>query len=464
VRCLPELYPLIFDSIQEGVFTVDSAFRITFFNAAAERIVGISRAEAAGRKCYEVFRASICRSECALKRTLRTGAPVRDVRIDIQDSRQRTVPIQVSTAVLRDKGKLVGGVEIFRDVSDVEALRRELSGRDTFADIVGASPQIREIFRILPDIAGSDVPVLVEGPSGTGKELVARAMHTCSSRRDGPFVLVNCAAVPDTLLESELFGYVRGAFTDARRDKPGRFVLADQGTIFLDEIGDVSPAFQAKLLRVLQEGEVTPLGATRSVKVNVRIVAATNRNLADMVANGTFREDLFYRIRVVPITLPPLAERRTDIPLLVEHFIRKLCAKTGKSIREVSPEAMEVLYDHDYPGNIRELENALQRAFVLCHGPRIEASHLPRDWVRSASAVGAQSRARAKQLIRAGSSVRAILARAPALAPGGAPAPVAERLVAALEANRWNRVATARALGIGRNTLWRRMREHGLLP
>jgi PAS domain S-box-containing protein len=454
-----ELYPLILDSIEEGVFTVDSAFRITSFNAAAERIVGILRSDAVGCKCHEVFRASICRRECALKRTLRTGAPVRDVRIDILGSRKRTVPIQVSTAVLRDGSRLVGGVEIFRDVSDVEALRRELSGRDTFADIVGASPQMREIFRVLPDIAASDVPVLVEGPSGTGKELVARAMHTLSKRKDGPFVLVNCAAVPDTLLESELFGHVRGAFTDARRDKPGRFALADGGTIFLDEIGDVSPAFQAKLLRALQEAEVTPLGATRPVKVNVRVVAATNRNLADLVANGTFREDLYYRIRVVPITLPPLGDRRPDIPLLVEHFIQKLSAKTGKPIRGVSPEAMEVLYDREYPGNIRELENALQRAFVLCHGSQIETAHLPRDWVRMTPSSplagrGAAGVQRAAQVTLPSNEQRR---------PPAESAPLAIRLAEALEANHWNRTATAHALGIGRNTLWRWMKEQGLL-
>jgi PAS domain S-box-containing protein len=462
-HALSELYPLMFDSIQEGVFTVDSTFRIPSFNAAAERITGTLRQAAVGRPCHEVFRASICQSECALKKTLRTGQPVRDARIEIRCADKRVLPIQVSTAVLRDRGKLVGGVEIFRDVSDVETLRRELSGKHIFADIIGASPPLQEIFRILPDVAGSDVPVLIEGPSGTGKELVARALHTLSPRHDRPFILVNCAALPDTLLESELFGHVRGAFTDARRDKPGRFALADKGTIFLDEIGDVSAAFQTKLLRVLQEGEVTPLGATRPIRVNVRVVTATNRDLKTMVANGTFREDLYYRIRVVPITLPPLRERRTDIPVLVEHFLRKLAAKTGKPIREVTPAAMEVLYDHEYPGNVRELENALQRAFVLCHESRIDIVHLPRDWVRRTGRHHPVSKAEASQLVRSTPSVRALLESANSVRSANETVTPTDGLVAALEANRWNRSATARALGIGRNTLWRRMKEYGLL-
>ena len=447
-RAVEQLYPLILDSIHEGVFTVDADFRLTSFNAEAERISGVPREEAIGRRCYEVFRASICQTRCALMQTLETGEPLRDVRIDVLDRAMRAVPICVSTAVLLDEGRLVGAVEIFRDVSDVESLRQELHGQKGFADIIGTSPAMLAVFRILPDVAASDASVLVEGPSGTGKELVAQAIHQLSARRDGPFVRVNCAALPDALLESELFGYVKGAFTDARRDKPGRFSLAHGGTILLDEIGDVSPAFQAKLLRVLQEGEIQPLGSTRTLNVDVRVVAATNRDLGQMVREGRFREDLYYRIRVVPISLPALRERRGDIPLLVDHFVGRLAAKTGKQIREVAPGALTALRDYDYPGNVRELENVLERAFVLCHGQRIELAHLPEEVVYGRAEPGAPPRTLSPSL------------PAPPPAPS---TPEARSILEALEAHRWNRTEVARALGIGRNTLWRRMKRYGLL-
>ena len=452
------LHSLIFDSIHEGVFTVDQDFRVTSFNAEAERITGVPRRQAVGKKCYEVFRASICQQGCALKETLATGRPLRDVRVDVLDAAMLPVPITVSTAVLRRGDRLVGGVEIFRDISDIESLRNELKGQGLFENIIGASPAMRDLFCLLPDVAASDAPVLLEGASGTGKELVASAIHSLSSRRDKPFVRVNCGALPDTLLESELFGYRRGAFTDARRDKPGHFALADGGTILLDEIGDITPAFQLKLLRVLQEGEIQPLGATRSLRIDVRVLAATNRNLAAMVADGRFRQDLYYRIRVVPVTLPSLAERREDIPLLVDHFVRLQALKTGKPIREVAPRAMAALCAYDYPGNVRELQNLVERAFVLCHGHRIEHGHLPAEVLASHAALPALALGRRKP------SERAVL-RAERASGKAAPTadPVAQRLLEALAAHGWNRTSTAASLGIGRNTLWRRMREHGLL-
>jgi PAS domain S-box-containing protein len=440
---LERLVPLILDSIHEGVFTVDAEFRITSFNREAERISGVPRTRAIGRRCYEVLRASICQTDCALRQTIRSGRPLRDVHVDVLDDAMKTVPISVSTAVLRGPGgRLLGGVEIFRDITDVESLRHELQGDRGLADLVGASPAMRELFRVLPEVAACDATVLIQAPSGTGKELVAKAIHDLGPRRGKPFVRVNCAALPDTLLESELFGYVKGAFTDARRDKPGRFVQADGGTILLDEIGDVSPAFQVKLLRVLQEGEVQPLGSTRTLRPDVRVIAATNRDLAALVREGRFREDLYYRIRVVPLALPPLRERREDIPLLVEHFVRRFAAKTGKPIRDVAPSAMKALTAYDYPGNIRELENFIERAFVLCRGTRLERADLPPEVVDPPVRV----------------------AGTPAVPREARPAeaPTAARILAALEANRWRRGATARALGIGRNTLWRWMRRLGL--
>jgi PAS domain S-box-containing protein len=457
-----ELHALIFDSIHEGVFTVDHDFRITSFNTEAERITGVPRRQAVGKKCYEVFRASICQNGCALKETLSTGRPLRDVRIDVLNSAMLPVPLTVSTAVLRRDDRLVGGVEIFRDISDLESLRKELKGKSSFEDIVGASPVMQRLFRLLPDVAASDAPVLIEGPSGTGKELVASAIHSLSARRDKPFIRVNCGALPDNLLESELFGYVRGAFTDAHSDKPGYFALADGGTILLDEIGDVTPAFQLKLLRVLQEGEIQPLGGRKPVKVDVRVLAATNRELAAMVDEGKFRQDLYYRIRVVPLVLAPLKDRREDVPLLVEHFLRRLALKTGKSIRDVAPKAMSVLCEYDYPGNVRELQNILERIFVLCHGSRIELKDLPEEILSHKTRVlqstaGVEARRRPSERM---------LLKSPTSAPGqrSSEDPIAQRLLEALAANAWDRTRTAESLGIGRNTLWRRMKEHGLAP
>jgi transcriptional regulator with PAS, ATPase and Fis domain len=372
------------------------------------------------------------------------------------------VPLTVSTAVLRRGDRLVGGVEIFRDISDLESLRNELKGKNSFEDIVGASPVMQKLFQLLPDVAASDAPVLIEGPSGTGKELVASAIHSLSARRRKPFVRVNCGALPDNLLESELFGYVRGAFTDARSDKPGHFALADGGTILLDEIGDVTPAFQLKLLRVLQEGEIQPLGGRKPVKVDVRVLAATNRNLAAMVGEGKFRQDLYYRIKVVPVVLAPLADRREDLPLLVEHFLRRLTLKTGKNIRDVTPKAMAALCEYDYPGNVRELQNILERIFVLSHGPRIELKDLPDEILsHKPHALKAEAALQARRR----PSERALLTSSSAIqGPRSSDDPVARRLLDALAANAWDRTRTAQSLGIGRNTLWRRMKEHGLSP
>lgn len=462
-----DLYPLILDSIDLGVFTVDSDFAITSFNQEAERITGVAREEAIGQRCYHVFRASICESSCALRRTLETGEPLRNVRVDVLNQDMESVPILVTTAVLRDgDGQMRGGVEMFRDISAMERLRKEASGEQGFADIIGTSAAMQEVFRLLPDVAASDATVLVEGPSGSGKELVARAVHTLSPRRDQPFVRINCGALPDTLLESELFGYVKGAFTDARRDKPGRFAQADGGTLLLDEIGDVSPAFGVKLLRVLEESEVQPLGSTETIPVDVRVIGATNRDLAERVRQGLFREDLYYRLRVVPIRLPALRERTSDIPLLVDHFVSLLATKTGKPILGLTPAALDRLVAHEYPGNVRELRNILERAFVLCHDERIDVEHLPRELQPSLPAP-ASSRPHSDPATPSPRPVNLKPSEIRIL--GGAPvsrdelSPQARHLVEALDQHGWNRTRTAKALGIGRNTLWRRMREYGLL-
>ncbi len=451
------LFPMIFDSINEGVFTVDEGFRITSFNAAAERITGRSREEAVGRKCFEVFRASICQSGCALRQTLQNREPQQDVRVDILNEEMARIPITVSTSVLRNQeGHIIGGVEIFRDVTEVEQLRDQLANRHRFMDIIGESQAMQEIFSLIPQIAESDVSVLVTGKSGTGKELVAQAIHDLSPRQSKPFIRVNCGALPDTLLESELFGYMKGAFTGAATDKLGRFQQADGGTLFLDEIGDVSPAFQVKLLRALEEGEIQPLGGTRTIEVNVRLIAATNKDLEQMVREGTFREDLYYRIRVVPIALPPLSLRQKDIPLLVAHFIKLHAAKTGKTAPRITRKAMQILYDYEYPGNVRELRNILERAFVLSGDDIIDVQHLPPEAVESVQCGGAPRSGRIRPSDRR-------IQDAPIPERRDQERPEVRRLLAILEENGWNRSATASALGMGRTTLWRRMKEYGLL-
>ena len=308
---------IILDSIAEGVFTVDEEWRITSFNRAAEGITGIKKQDALGRHCWEIFRASICENDCALRKTIEAGVPMVNQTLFIISSGGERIPISITTALLRNEGgDVIGGVETFRDLSVVEELRKELESRHQFYDIISKNPDMMRLFNMLEQVAESSSTVLFEGESGTGKELFARAIHSLSGRKNGPLVTVNCGALPDTLLESELFGYKAGAFTDAKKDKPGRIALAQGGTLFLDEIGDISPALQVRLLRVLQEKTYEPLGGTHPEKADVRVVAATNRNLQDLVSEGTFRSDLYYRINVVRLLVPPLRERTEDIPLL----------------------------------------------------------------------------------------------------------------------------------------------------
>ncbi len=429
---------VILDSINEGVFSVDLDWRITAFNRAAERITGVHPQDAIGKPCCEVFRANICESACALKKTLGTGKPVVNATGHIVTSGGDRVPIRISTAILKDEaGQVIGGVETFQDLSQVQQLQKELQGRYTFEDIVGRSPAMMRLFEILPQIAASSSTVLIEGPSGTGKELFARAIHNLSPRRKKRFVAVNCAALPDTLLESELFGYKAGAFTDAKRDKPGRFASADGGTIFLDEIGDVSPAMQVRLLRVLQERMIEPLGGVEPIKVDVRVVAATNRDLSKLVRDGSFREDLFYRIRVILLRLPGLAQRREDIPLLLDHLIAKFNRLKGfsdKSIAGVSDDVLKRLMEHDYPGNVRELENIIEQAFVLCRGDTIELHHLPPELRPAGAATGMDIGAMSL-------------------------AAMEKHLVAeALRRHKGNRKRAARDLGIDTSTLFRKIK------
>ena len=427
----------ILDSIADGVFTVDENWLITSFNRAAEEITGVPREEAIGSRCYDVFRANICENDCALRRTISTGEPVVNEPVYIINSRGDRTPITISTAPLKDKkGRIIGGVETFRDLSRLEQLRKELENRYTFEDMVSKSPKFQRIFAILPTIADSDSTVVIQGESGTGKELLARAIHSLSRRKNKTMVTVNCAALPDNLLESELFGYKAGAFTDAKRDKPGRFALAEGGTIFLDEIGDISTALQVRLLRILQDKTYEPLGAVETKKVDVRVITATNRSLAELVKAGKFRDDLFYRINVINITIPPLRERKEDIPLLIEHFIGRFNKLQGKDLAGVTPEVMSVLMNHDYPGNVRELENIIEHGFVLCPGGLITIEHLP-DNLRTSEIQ--TSTADTLQDLEA------------------------QFIESALRRNKWNRLKTAQELGMHKTTLFRKIKKYGIV-
>jgi len=428
---------VILDSISDGVFTVDTDWRITSFNAAAERITGIAREEALGRPCWEVLRASVCESDCPLAHTRETGEPVTGKALYIVNSDGERVPISISTALLRDgDGHITGGVETFRDLSVVDTLRSELEGRHRFCEMVSKNDRMQRIFEILPEVAASESTVLIQGESGTGKEMVARAIHDLSDRAEGPMVEVNCGALPDNLLESELFGHRAGAFTDAREDRRGRFAQAEGGTIFLDEVGEMSPRLQVSLLRVLEQGTYQPLGAEERMEADVRVLAATNRDLTQMVDEGSFRRDLYYRIKVVSISLPPLRERREDIPLLVDHFIERFRRLKDKDIGGVSPEVLRVLMNHQFPGNVRELENIIEHAFVLCPRDQIKPQHLP------------------PELDGGGGEPE----------DSGMTLEEAERhhIEKTLRRHGGNREAAADELGIHRTTLWRKMKKHGI--
>lgn len=374
----PDRFEAILSSISDGVFTVDTMGRITCFNRAAEAITGFCKGEAIGRPCHTIFRSDVCENACALRYTLENGQPIVDLVVSIRSASGEEIPVSISTALIRDgEDRVVGGVETFRDLRQVEALRREVSAQYTFDDIVTKSPRMRAVLDLLPTIAQSESSVLITGESGTGKELVARAIHNHSGRSDGPMVAVNSAGIPDTLLEAELFGYEKGAFTGASKSKPGRFARAAGGTLFLDEIGDMSLQLQAKLLRVLQDGTFEALGGVRTLKADARILTATNRDLPGMIREGTFREDLYYRLNIFELHLPPLRERMEDVPLLVDHFIQRLSALREKGIRGMAPRALRVLMDHDFPGNVRELQNAIEHAFVLSPGTLIRTEFLP---------------------------------------------------------------------------------------
>jgi len=433
---------IILDSIADGVFTVNLEWKMTSFNRAAEEITGIKKNEAIGRYCWEVFRASICEQGCLLRKTIETGNPFVNQSIFIVNSEGERIPVSISSALLKDnKGKIIGGVETFRDLSVLEELRKELANKHTFHDIISKNKEMKRLFGMLELFAESDATVLIEGESGTGKELFAKAIHSVSNRRKGPLITINCGSIPDTLLESELFGYKAGAFTDAKKDKAGRLALAEGGTLFLDEIGDISQLLQIKLLRVLQDKVYEPLGSTSSFTANVRIVAATNKNLEKLVKNRAFRNDLYYRINVVKLLLPPLRKRKEDIPLLAEHFIRKFNRLNDRKIQGISPEALSILMSYDFPGNIRELENIIEYATLVCKKIVLGIEHFP-EYLRQQS-----------------DNMRISLPRALSQKEFSFHDIEKNFIFEALRKNGWNRSVTAAKLGIHPTTLWRKIKR-----
>lgn len=437
-------YDTLFEQLAEGVFTINNRWRITSFNKRAQEITGYGREEVLGKNCWDIFRSDLCKSNCPLKMTVETGVERmdQDVRILIKDGRRQS--ILVNTSVIKNKRDLVvGAVETFRPLT-LTSVRDEgrYSAEDYASEIIGKSRPLEKILQLLPDIAASDATVIIEGESGTGKELIAKAIHQQSRRSDGPFIPVNCSALAETLLESELFGHVKGAFTGAVSTKVGRFELAKGGTLFLDEVGEIKPEIQIKLLRVFEERVFERVGGTRTIPMDTRIIAATNKKLSLEVKEGRFREDLYYRLRTVPLYLPPLRERKSDIPLLVNHFVAKFNKGYGKSIRGVDPKVLKLFDQYSWPGNIRELERTLEYAFVFVKGPIITASHLP------------ELREEAETFV--------------------SPAPERSRnnyiwedekiaIENILRKTKGHRDEAARMLGISRTSLWRKMKAHDLL-
>jgi PAS domain S-box-containing protein len=442
----------VLDHLADAVLTVDLRGRITRFNRAAEALVAVSAEEALGAPCRQVMVADEHTLEALLLEAARRDQPMpnRGVYLTLRDGRR--LPVSVTASALRDPtGSVVGAVGTVRDLTGVFQgylsgvagdprgdLRKSLLRLSSFAGIISRNHEMRDLFAALPEIASARSTALILGPSGSGKELFARALHDLSPRKDKPLVVVNCGALPDTLLESELFGYKAGAFTDARRDKPGLLAQAHGGTLFLDEIGDISPAMQVRLLRVLQEGEFTPLGATGTVRVDLRVVAATHRDMDALVASGRFRQDLFFRLDIVRLYIPPLRRRREDIPLLVDHFLDRLAQRHDRPRVNLSEAALDRLMTHDFPGNVRELENTLEHASVLCGPGPILPEHLP-------------------ERLRWGSHRDDSPEEAVTLAELEA-----RFLRQALARNDFEVGRTAKQLDIHRTTLWRRMKRLGV--
>lgn len=449
----PGFADMLLESIAEGVFTLNRDGRITFWNPSMEKITGYTAREAIGNTCafmqFNHCFGRVCPTgiqECGIYKHGRLDG--RECLIRHKDGAD--IPVLKNARVVKDvDGKITGVVETITDLSELHKARRQadeanrrLGEKHKLHNIIGKSDAINQVFSAINAAAASEATILIQGESGTGKELVAGAIHYNSSRSGNPFVIVNCSALSESLLESELFGHVKGAFTGAVRDRIGRFEEAAGGTLFLDEIGEISPFIQIKLLRVLQERVIERVGESKQRKIDIRIIAATNKDLYQLVSSGTFREDLYYRLKVFPIHLPPLRKRKDDVPLLISHFITAQNKKTGKKIKGASQSAMRTLMDYHWPGNIRELENAIEHAFVVCEGEYIDIFDLPVE-------------------IRQFEYCPAPVALQEETAPLPRPKEKVTRefLLDVLEASGWNKAEVGRRIGLSRAAVWKYMKK-----
>jgi PAS domain S-box-containing protein len=442
-----DTYNFIIDNMVDGLFTVDNNRIITFWNKAAEEILGFKKEEVIGKRC-DFLESPTCmgtrmqKSDCTC--ALFAKGHVYRKRCIVTAKNGSKVYLLKNARLLKDEqGAVVGGVENIVDISqqvaqeeEINLLKKEMKGRNRFLKIIGTHYKMQNIYDLLDLAKESNSSVLIYGESGTGKELIAHALHYSSQRAQKPFIKVNCAALAETLLESELFGHVKGAFTDAFRDRRGRFEEAHGGTIFLDEIGDLPVSVQTKLLRVLQEKIIEKVGDNRPVKIDVRIIAATNKDIQSLINTGKFREDLFYRINVIPIRVPPLREKKTDIPLLVEHFMDKFSRLTGKCIVNCHRDALNVLMQYDWPGNVRELENTIEYAFVTCRSDTIKSQNLPEQIVSSRQFTLQETLRQPHER-----DEKTIILRA-------------------LETAHGNKTRAATMLGISRVALWKKMKKY----
>lgn len=426
----------ILDSIAEGLFTIDKEFRINFINSAAEKITGFNKDEAVGQFCRKIFRCEVNEIECPIAKVLESNKNIFELKSKIKGKNNTEIPIKLNAAVLKNKnGEPVGGVISFRDIRYDLDIESYLSKHTNFYGIVGHSKIMTDIFYLIQEIADTDVNILITGETGTGKEMIADAIQKTSRRKDKKFLKVNCGVLPANLLASELFGHVKGAFTDAVKERIGRFELCDGGTIFLDEITEMTLQMQTQLLRVIQNGTFEKVGDSESRKVDVRVIAATNANLSETIKEGKFREDLFYRLNVVPIELPPLRKRKEDIPFLGMHFIKKFNLIYKKNIVEIESEALNLLTNYNWPGNIRELENAIEYAFIRTKDKdSLSVCSLPL-------------------------TIRENINCPTDLNKGIVIQKNAVQLVKLLEENNWNKSKVAKLLGVNRTTIWRQLKS-----
>ncbi|MFO8163716.1 MAG: sigma-54 interaction domain-containing protein [Thermodesulfobacteriota bacterium] len=441
-----EQHQNILNSLFLGIFTVDRDWKITFFNNKAEEITGLKAVDVKGHYCYEVFRGNLCPDGCYIKKAIESGKKYSQGDVIILNKADQKVPINITGAVLTDeKGNIIGGLGSFRDRSLEISLEKKLKESYTLDDMIGKAEKIKKIFEMIPSVAESLCNVLILGETGTGKDLLARTVHNLSPRSKGPYIKVNCAALPEHLLESELFGYNKGAFTDAKRNKPGMFQLAQRGTIFLDEIGDLPTLFQSKILQVLDDKEFFPLGSTKPVKVDVRVVSSTNQDIKGMIERKLFRKDLYYRLNTMEITLPPLRERKSDIPLLIEKLLEGINNDMGKNVMNVSKAALQLFLNYNYPGNVRELKNILENTVALCENTIIHQYDLPQVLIeeRSTDSLFSESMTLSHRL---------------------KPLAVIERktILEFLDQCQWDMKETAKLLHIDKSTLWRKMKKYNL--